>query len=224
MTAEHAQPNQDPAGLPTPQFGDEMHPLLKKLMDNIKPIAIGFGALIIIFGGYGIYDYVSDRRLESSSAMLGEILASTRGEERVKALRGFLEQAPEVMRISALFELAATLQEQDKYEDAVAVWTRMEGIADAAMAPVVKLGKARALAMNKQYPDALGLLEAYQSSAPEAYKTEVTKTIAELAEDAGDTEKALTAYRELAKSEQLGESARGFLEYKIEQLETDKKG
>lgn len=223
MTAEQAH-HHGPAGLPEPQLGDDMHPLLKKLVENIKPIAIGFGVLILVFGGYGIYDYVQTRRLESSSALLGEIILSTSGEERVKALQQFVEQAPGALKTSGLLELAGALQGLEQYEEAVAVWQRIEGRADPNMLPVAKLGRAQALTMAGKAGQALELLEAYKAAAPESYQVEINKFIAETAEDAGETDKALAAYREMEQSENLGQSTREFLKFKIGKLEKKSRG
>lgn len=224
MTAEQAQHATGHSGLPQPEVGDEMHPLLQKFMENIKLIAIVFGAVVVIFGGYALYDYVQDKRLQSSSEMLGEILVSTQGQERIKALQGFIEQAPEALKVGARLELAAAYQNTGDYEAALDVWTRLEGQGDATLTPVIVLGKVQALVQTGKQEEALELLTQYKPQAPESYKNAVEQRIAEVAEEAGKIEQALEAYRELAGNEQLGPSIRDYLQYKIAELEAQQKG
>ena len=223
MTAEQAQHAKGHSSLPQPEVGDEMHPLLRKLLENIKLIAIVFGALVLIFGGYALYGYVQEQRLESASEMLGEILVSTEGQERIEALRGFIDQAPEALKTGAMLELAAALQNTGDYQAALDVWTRLEGGSDALLAPVIVLGKAYALVQTGKQEEALTLLTDYKDQAPESYQNAVKQRIAEVAEEAGNIEQALAAYRELAGNEQLGPSIRDYLQYKIAELEAQQK-
>lgn len=224
MTAEQAQHAQGHSGLPQPEVGDEMHPLLRKVMENIKLIAIVFGALVVIFGGYALYDYVQEQRLDSAGEMLGEILVSTEGQERIQALEGFIGQAPDALKAGALLELAAAQQQAGDYEAALEVWTRLEGRGDATLAPVIVLGKAQALVETGKQEQALTLLTSYKAKAPESYKNAVEQRIAEVAEEAGKIDQALAAYRELADNEQLGPSIRDYLQFKIAELEAQQKG
>lgn len=219
MTAEQAHHTPGQTGLPEPQLGDDMHPLLRKLMDNIKTISIVAIAFLVVFGGYALYDYVQTKRLTSSGEMLGEILVSTSGEERVQALRDFAASAPAALQTSALMELAAALKEQEQHDQALAVWNELEGQVDPPLVPVVTLGKAKALEDAGKQQEALELLEGYKATAPESYKATLDRRLAELAEELGDLQKALSAYRELAKDENIGPSVKEYLLFKIGQLE-----
>ena len=219
MTAENMQQMGGPAGLPQPELGDELHPLLKMLLKHIKPLVIGFGAVVLVFGGYGVYDYVQAKNAENSSALLGEIIVGKQGQEKVDALRSFLEQSPGVVTTTALFELASSLQGLDQYEQAVEVWTTLEAAVDANTAPVVKLGKAQAMAQAGRNDDALQLLQQLKTSLPQSYGVEISKCIAETAEKAGKPQVALEAYRALTDAEGVGERTKDYFYYKIAKLE-----
>jgi len=224
MTADQAHNAGGPGGLPAPELGDGMHPLLRKLQENIKIIAVVAGAFVLVFGGYAIYDYVQTKRLASAGEQLGKILVSTGGEERVTALEAFVASAPAALETSGLMELAAALKNQERHEEALEVWNQLQGQVDPTLEPVVVLGKSEALESLGRPDEALTLLEGFKAGAPEPYMPTVDRRIAELAEESGDMAKALAAYRELEQYERLGPSVKEYLRYKIAQLEAKVNG
>ncbi len=218
---EEAQSKRTPIpGLLDPEHGEQMHPLLKKLLDNIKPIAIVFVALVVIFGGYALYDYYQTSQVASSSQELGTIVAEKQGEELVKALRGFVADAPGPVLESGLFELAGALEKEKKYDEALEVWTRLQDKAADAMKPVAELGYAENLLLAGKAPDAVVFLEKVKAKAPESYAPSYIKLLAECAEQAQQYDKALTAYKELTAVDGVDERTLDYLQYKIAQLET----
>ncbi len=216
------QPQPTPAGpeLPQPQFGENLHPLLRTLVQNIKPILFGLAGILAVVAIYAVYDAVQNRRVATAQDALGEIVITTNGEAKIKALQDFIAQAPAKVRPAGLFELAATQLQLGQFEQAAATWTSLEPLADAAMQPVVRLGKAQALNQAGKYEEGLALLEALKTQAPEAYKTEVYMYLGEAAELAGKTEQALAAYRELAALDNTGERIKDYLRFKISRLES----
>lgn len=224
MSAHEVQDQPQGQELPHAQMGDEMHPLLQMIVDNVKYVAIGAGAVVLVVGGYGIFEYVQKKRLQTANAQLGEVLVSTQGEDRIAALEELVRQAPSSIELSARMELAASLQAQDRYEEALAVWQALEGQVPADMNPTVQLGKANALAESGKAEEALVMLQGYLPQAPESYKGEVQRLIADYAEAVGKTDVALDAYKTMLEADTMPEQTRAFYRFKVSQLEQKKAG
>ncbi len=206
-------------GLAETGSGSELHPLLQKLVDNLKPIAIAFGAVVLVFGGYALYSQYQTKRVQSAAVELAEIVSEHQGDELVKRLRGFVDQAPKAVLESARFELASALQEQGLHEEAVQVWSRLQESADPTVTPVAVLGYGEALLRAGKAAEAMEYLGRFKAQLPSSYKPTLLKLIAGSAEQAGQLDAALAAYKELLHTEGVDERTMDFLEYKIAQLE-----
>lgn len=206
-------------GLDGTGSGSDLHPLLQKFVDNLKPIVIAFCAVVLVFGGYALYGQYQTKRVHGAALELAEIVSEYKGEELVTRLRGFVEQAPKAVRESALLELADALREQGLHEEAAQVWGRLHESADPNIAPVAVLGRAEALLQAGKAAEALALLGQFKNQAPPSYKPALLKLIAGSAERAGQLDAALAAYKELLHTEGVDERTMDFLEYKIAQLE-----
>lgn len=219
MSAEEAQKKTEAHDLPQAELGDGMHPALQKIVDNVKYIAIVAGAIVLIVGGFGIFEYVQKKNTQSSSMELGQILVSKQGADRVSELEAFVQQAPESLVLTARFELAAALQAEERYDDALKVWRQLESDVPDNMKAAVKLGMANVLEDSGKNEDALSALQAFLPAAPEAYKGEIQRRIAELAEKLGKFDVAVEAYRSMLEAENAPEQIKAFYRYKISNLE-----
>jgi hypothetical protein len=195
---------------------EELHPLLQKVVDHAKVIIAVFAAVILAVGGYGLYDYLTQRALDQASNELGMILVTTQGAERQQALQEFVAEAPEVMLPAARLELAAAAMEQQDYQAALAAWDTLAASENENVAAVAGLGKARCLQELDRGQEALAVLESLQGSAPEAYATAINRQVASAAEDQGDWAKALSAYQSLMDSPMVQNKA--YFEHKVQVL------
>ncbi len=205
------------------EVGEGLHPLLQYIVSNIRSITLACVVILVLAGGYGIYEYLKVKNHAEAVGNLGAVLASKQGLERVAALKSFADTAPSSVRTSALFELATAALEAKDLETAAAALDKLEDGADTSLSVVVSLGRARIHAERKEYDKALAILEPLRDKGPKAYAVSVNRTLAQVAEAAGRLDVAVAAWRvvlETFSGQGQGQSqGRQFLEYKIKQLE-----
>ncbi|UZP68055.1 tetratricopeptide repeat protein [Desulfovibrio mangrovi] len=178
-------------------ISEEAQPLLKFLVNNFRAILIGLGAILVVIGGYGIYDYSTKKALASARMELGDILINKDGADQVSTLEAFIAKAPEKLRPAALFELARLSLEKKDYDKAAGAWASLAGMTDGEMGFVARLGKAQALAASGKMEEAFSELETAESVAPDAFKNITKLQFAVVAEQAGKLDRALAAYEAL---------------------------
>jgi hypothetical protein len=191
--------------------------LFEFLVDNLKPIAVGCGALILAMGIYAGVNQWREGQVAKAADQLGVILIEkTEPKARVAALEAFLKDAPGSLRPSVLLELAASAMVDRQFDKAATAWIELEGSSSPDMKVVAGIGHARSLLLSDKAKDALALLTELKAKSPEAYATSITRQIAVAAEQAGETKVALDAYTDLAaKAEGSGKP---FFEFKANQL------
>jgi predicted negative regulator of RcsB-dependent stress response len=196
---------------------DTSQRLFEFLVDNLKPIAIGCGALLLIVAIYAGVSSWRERQTAKAADALGVILIEkTDTKARVAALEAFLKDAPGSLRPTVLLELAASAMIDRQFDKAATAWTELEGSSSPDMKVLAGIGHARSLLLAGKAPEALALLQALKGKSPEAYGVPITRQIAVAAEQAGDTKVALEAYTELAtKAEGTGKP---YFEFKANQL------
>jgi len=200
------------------EVDETIHPFLEKILNNIKPIGFAIAAIVLAAGLYSGYNFYQQSRQEKATNELGKILAQKDDKAKVNALKGFLKVAPEELKISVQLELARIYIQNKDYEQAARVFGELATAqeVDEHLKRVAVLGQSKALELNKQYAQALEVLEKNKEAFPKEYNEQVAQRIAFLAEKTKDWAKALAAYEELKASVQGGETK--FFDYKIQTL------
>lgn len=196
---------------------DTSQRLFEFLVNNLKPIAIGCGALILAVAIYSGVNHWRDRQAAKAADALGVILIQkTEPKARVDALEAFLKDAPGSLRPTVLLELAASSIASKQYDKASAAWAELEGSSSADMKVIAGIGHAKSLLLAGKAPEALTLLQALKAKSPKSYDLPITRQLAVAAEQAGNDKVAQEAYTELAaKAEGPGKP---FFEFKANQL------
>jgi len=196
---------------------DTAQKMLHFLVDNLKSIAIGCGAVILAVGIYaGVNQWRASQALKSADALGVLLIQKTEPKARVAALESFLKDAPGSLRPTVLLELAAAAMVSGDFDKASTAWTELEGSSSADMKVIAGIGHAKSLLMSGKAPEALALLQTLKGKAPKSYELSLVRQIAVAAEQAGNDKVALDAYTELAtKAEGAGKP---FYEFKANQL------
>lgn len=198
MADKRPAPEQTDPALPLEH--EELHPILRFLSDNLKPIALGVGGLLLVVALVSGYRAWSASRLAESRAELSA-LAAANDEDRLANLAAFAKQAPEALRAAALYELAKAAAEADDQAAALEAFRSLGSTKDPAVRAVAELGAARVLMAMGEPAQAAQSLKAAAPSAPQAYKPALTRALAVAAEAAGQWDEARTAYEELSELE-----------------------
>jgi len=191
----------------------DLHPLLQKILDNLKPIGIGIGAIILVVGaysGYTTYAKIQDKKLNNA---LGEILIEEDTAKRITSLNQFIEEHPSAMPVGTLMEVANAAMTGKDYTEAASAWSKVAGKTDGDIEVLALMGQARALSLDGKYKEALSVLDTVDTEAAKDFATPLARQIAFAAEQAQDWTKALAAYEELKTAGAVTNT--GFLDMKI---------
>jgi predicted negative regulator of RcsB-dependent stress response len=198
---------------------DTSQRLFDFLVGNLKPIAIGCGAVVLAAAVFAGVNSWRARTAAKAADALGVILIEkTEPAARIQALDDFLKTAPSKLRPTALLELASTAMLTKQFDKAATAWDELEKDGGPDMKIIAAIGRAKCLLMTDKAKDALALLESVKTKAPESYALPLTRQIAAAAEQAGNTQVALTAYSELAEKD-TG-PGKPFYEFKVNQLKS----
>lgn len=193
--------------------------LFEFLVDNLKPIAIACVALLLAVALYEGVDHWRTGKAAKAADALGVILIEkTEPKARVQALEDFLKDAPSSLKPTVQLELAAAAMIDKQYDKAALAWTDLEGSSSPDVKAIAGLGHAKSLLLSGKAQEALTLLEALKTKAPDSYKTAITRQIAVTAEQAGNTQTASAAYKELTEKEEG--AGKPYFEFKANQFKT----
>ncbi|MFP4070572.1 MAG: tetratricopeptide repeat protein [Desulfovibrionales bacterium] len=193
----------------------DVHPVLKKILDNAKFIVLGVAILLLAVAGYSGYSVYQDSAKKEAAEELGRILTQTQGSDRIAALQDFLDNGR--LQQEARMELARAQMDQELYQDAAATWARLAEDGRGDLAVVARLGQSKNLLLSGTPQEALTILESLRTTAPDSYHRVIDAQIAEAAEQAGNRTQALSAYERLKNAVQ-DEATEEYYDYKISQL------
>ena len=214
MAEPKADKQQPLSGLST-ELGDEIHPFLKSISENIKPIIIVVFVFLLGLGAYLAYDAHAERSAKQAVEELGRIVLIEDAQQRRGRLEAYLEDAPSSAKRNVVLELVNVCMELEDTEAALAYLDQVDPPEGSDLGVVVDMSRARALALQGDHAGAIEVLERLHNSAPELYQYEILMQLASAAEASGDLAQARTAYQEL---HDLGQGQSTFLEYKIAEL------
>ncbi|GAB1410899.1 hypothetical protein MASR1M90_20530 [Desulfovibrionales bacterium] len=197
------------------EMDTDMHPVLKKILEHIKPIGLGIGILV---AGVAIYAWFSSYQEEQAhriASQLGQILVADSPKERISQLTALQASAPQSIQPAIALELAKSYLEADDFAQAERTWQALatQGLADVQ--EVARLGEAKSLIMAGKYAEAAALLRTLKAGASDEFISLIANTLAFAEEQAGNTQAALAEYQSILDKEP---SSAPFIEYKITQL------
>ncbi len=217
MTDEHKQEHHRNILDEIEQEADQaLHPLLQKILDNLKPIGMGIGALILVVAAYSGYTTYAKMQVKKLNDELGTILIQEDPANRISSLNQFLADHPSNMPVGILLEVAATAMTSKDYSEAASAWSRVADASQAEIKILALLGQARSLSLDEKYTDALNVLESIDTSEAKDLATPVARQVAFAAEQAKDWQKALSAYEKLKSTGAVTNTA--FLDMKISDI------
>jgi hypothetical protein len=197
------------------EMDSDIHPLLKKILDNIKPIGITIGGIVVAVAVYsGITSYQESQR-EKAMSELGIIMTMADQGARIEKLEAFAASGPEELRSAAQLELARIYMDQNDYEKAAGAWQAIGKATDIRL--IAGLGEAKALILKGDHAKAVEILSALKKDAGQEFLPAISANLAFAAEKSGQIELAISEYEAL-KSKEGGNEA--FLDYKIGALKS----
>lgn len=195
------------------EMDNDIHPFLKKILDNIKPIGLAVGGIIAVVAIYaGINAYQKKEHAKAVSE-LGAIMMLGNADDRIARLEAFAQSGPADMRPAVELELARTYLVHEKFDQAAAAWRKVgqtQGLRSLA-----GLGEAKALMLAGKYEAATTLLQELKKDAPEEFIPAISANLAFAAEKSGQTTLAIDEYEDLKAKDARNEE---FLNYKIRTL------
>jgi hypothetical protein len=195
------------------EIDSDIHPLLKKILDNIKPIGLAVGGIVAAVAVYsGVTSYQQSQHAKAVSE-LGGIMVLADQAARTERLQAFAQSGPADLRPAAQLELAKVFVTAGDYDKAVTAWKAVGQ--NPGMKAVAGLGEAKALSLKGDYAGAVTVLSALKKDAGEELAPAISSSLAFAAEKAGQTDVAIAEY-EAMKAKAGGNDA--FLEYKIGKL------
>ena len=198
----------------------EAAPALGFLHKHAKVITITVLAIVaVILLGLG-YQWYQANRLDSQSAQLGAILAQKEGAERIAALESFLQKTPAEFKPAVYFEIAFTATGMQDYAKAAQAWKSGGDLlpANDPMLAVAGLGQASALNKEGKASEGVAVLEDLLAkiNADQSVTAFIKMELAALAEAAGQWEKSIATYEEIAASQE-GEG-KNFFTFRIKEI------
>lgn len=192
----------------------EAAPAIGFLHKHAKAITIGvLAVVVVILLAFG-YQWYENRQLGSQSTQLGIILATKEGPARITALEEFLKKTPDKFKSAVYFEIAFTASGMGDFAKAAEAWKTGGDLlpANDPMLAVAGLGQASALEKSGKATEAVAVLEDLLSkvNADQNLTNFIKMELAALAEAAGQWEKSITTYEEIATGQE-GEGKNFFI-------------
>lgn len=197
------------------EMDSDIHPVLKKILDNLKPIGLAVGGIVAAVAVYSGVTSYQESQHEKAVSELGTILVMSDAAQRMERLEAFAQSGPKSLHLAVHLELARLQMESGDFDKAVASWQLVGK--DKAMTTVAGLGQAKALMLKGDYAQAVDILTNLKKNVGEELGAAISTNLAFAAEKAGQIDLAVAEYEAL-KSNAGGNEA--FLEYKIKQLST----
>lgn len=197
------------------EMDSDVHPVLKKILDNIKPIGMAVGGIIAAVAVYTGVDSYQASQHQKAVSELGAIMTTDDLGARAEKLEAFAKAGPKDLLTAAQLELARIRMDQNEFAKAAEAWRIVGQNADTRV--VAGLGEAKALILGGEPAKAVEILGALKKNASEEFVAAISANLAFAAEQAGQIDLAISEYEAL-KSKDSGNEA--FLDYKIGSLKS----
>ena len=193
----------------------DIHPLLKKILDNIKPIALIVTVVVLAAATYsGLSSYQSSQK-EQAASELGTILIMNDNATRLEHLEAFVNSGHKDLRLAARLELAKAFMDLGEYARAAQTWREIGQHVESEMKVIAGLGEASSLIAQDEYGQAVELLTKLKTNSGAGFIPVISSSLVFAAEKAGLKDIALAEYESLKTQ---NESNSAFIDYKINRL------
>lgn len=179
----------------------EASPLLELLIRHSKLIFLVLIALIAAIVAAGIMEYRSSSSQRDAEEALGKIIIMPEDPSKLAALQEYADKADAKMKNAALFALMYSAGQQGDREKAVATWDAIAKNNEGAIKIIATIAEANNLAASGKQAEAIAVLESLQAQAGPAAVSTINAMIADLAESAGDWDKAIAACESIIRTE-----------------------
>ncbi len=197
------------------EMDSDIHPFLKKILDNIKPIGWALGGIIAAAAVYSGVTSYQDAQKAKAVSQLGSIIVQADATSRVQQLEDFAKTAPADLRVAAQLELAKTHMDAKNFDKAASAWQAVGASGVTDMRIVAGLGEAKNFMMQGEHAKAADLLTTLKQEASDEYMAMISSSLAFAAEKAGRIDAAIAEYESLKAK---GDSNTDYLDYKIAAL------
>lgn len=195
------------------EMDSDIHPALKKILDNIRPIGLAVGGIVVAVAVFaGVRSFQESQR-EKAVAEMGRILILADQNARMERLQTFAQTAPTALKPAIQLELARIYMDRGDFEKAADAWRNVGN--EAGMGVVSGMGEAKALMLKGDHAAAVTVLSGLKKDAGEEFLSAVSANLAFAAEMAGQNDLAIAEY-EFLRAKDSGNEA--FLDYKIGRL------
>lgn len=201
------------------EMDSDIHPVLKKILDNIKPIGLTVGAIVVAVAVYaGVTSYQKSQHA-SAVQELGGIMVMTDQAARTGKLETFAKSGADDLRAAAQLELARIFMDSGEFDKAADAWRTVAQ--NPGMRTVASLGEAKAHMFKGDHAKAVEILNALKKDAGEEFAPAISANLAFAAEKAGQKDLAIAEYEALKSKDSGNED---FLSYKIGKLKAKTQG
>ena len=175
----------------------ETSPLLQFLVKYARMIVIVLVACFAAAGGYGVYTWQAGKKVAEAQENLARVLIIRDDTARLAKLKEFAPTAPETMRRGVTLSIAHAAMQAKDYASAFTAWDELARDPKDDLYTTAMIGKAESLSLQDKSAEALAILEGMNVPADaEAYNL-VNSLIVNIAEQAGNTAKAIEACEKL---------------------------
>lgn len=217
MTAPNA-PEQKPEFIQEieSEADQDMHPVLKYIIENIIIIGIGVGLIVLSVASYSGFKYYQTNKAQKLQTKLESIIAQGNATAQVAQLEQFIASGAGNLKTQAMLSLAGQQMNLKDYEKAAQTWSELITSKNREVTIIASIGQAKSLILAGKPAQAIPVLEKIRETAGDTYKMSIMSDIALAAESAQNWEKALEVYQEIKDSEMGVDPS--FVEYKLSEL------
>lgn len=183
------------------EVSTEAAPLLQFILKHAGLIMTTLGLFALLLAGTASYRWYMARATTQAQTQLANLTMLPEGQAKFAALEQFAQTAPEQVRLAAALELANAAVNVKNYDKAAEAFATLHSIdAGHPLGDIAAFNEAQTLMRTGKFDAALSVLETLYNTVSEENRTLVNNLLAESAQAAGKTERAITAYDQLAAS------------------------
>jgi predicted negative regulator of RcsB-dependent stress response len=179
------------------EISPEATPLWQYINDNAPKIAAIVITLIVLIGGYTFYSGYREGKVEDAKSQLALIISKKDTAQVLADLEQFKNSVESEVRLAVELEIARFASEQGdfaKAEDAYRYVMQKEKY--SALGITAAMNTAGISAHQGNYAEAVKIYEDIVSHCPKDVQSLVYFQLGEMAEQSGDTDKAIKAYQD----------------------------
>lgn len=172
-------------------------PLLEFLVKYARMIVVALIVCFVAAAGYGIYAWQSGKKLAEAQERLARVLIIKDDAARLAKLKEFAPTAPGAMQKGLALGIAHAAMQAKDYTAAFIAWDSLAKDPKDDLYITAMIGKAESLSLQGKDAEALAVLDGLSVPADDGAYNLLNILIANAAEQAGDTARAVKACENL---------------------------